>query len=380
MGTQKIPSIYLSLFLVFLLRLAPTWAQSPWKKAEYIGNPRPMVQSLDLLLDVSMTSLVQKAGIKFPLQVYQSGKEIWVGLEGIPQIKAQSNQDFTLILPLVWKAEPSLAGISAGNLEGSLNLKAQLKWKYPNPLELIDYSYDWKQKPSVRMLGASVSVGALVDQALALRKKTMLSSIQEELKRWSAAKTLEVLAYPIIKKQMDDLGMGPLKKINIKHLELRDAGLKLELNLQSPLAYAMPFSQAASLLKTGTALAFQIQAKNHTGIQVLAQGFAGKKSQMQMGLDILYQENQLTFKVGEIHLKDLSWFKSLFKNKIKKKVRNRLEKQLIDLDRWIPIVTQEWKSQGLEIPKESMGLQQITFNEQGLLLEFISKKPFIIKD
>lgn len=295
--------------------------------------------------------------IGFPIQSSLAGK-----------VKFSTNKSKHLIIqaPALFEAKPNVAGFNAGIVRGKLDLNVDidLQIKSLNNFGVgnISYSYQWLEKPMVKVAGFGVNVGPVVDNLFKSKNNELNATIKSNLEGLLQPTSLEKMlvnnaqniTWPEYTFPTSRIGLG------IRKLDILPQGLNLELLLNASVGFSkspmdskktlryymnndqqlgreLPFSgqldwiminefltkSAQEKLKI-KGLKIHIMGENTSYLSAHINGFKGAKSELKIDfVPVVYEQHIIGFQVKNQEIKGLSFPKSLFKKHVIRRI-NRL--------------------------------------------------------
>lgn len=339
--------------------------------------------------------------VGFPLQV---------NLLNLAKIQGNNDQSLSLKLPISFTAEPSLAGFSAGKVNGQMDLtvQADVLSKPINSLSVqkIQYSYQWKEKPSLRVAGFGVNVSSVIDRLLASKQEQLISQISSQINQSLQVANLEkmlnnaihsmpvadfVLLPSVNQIALDKVVFGTnsvrgsvyvnssLVFTNVfDNRVLQKNAIKLISNVPSVADSGAPFSVQISweylraLVETQMRkgakqpnLILTLQTLDSRWIHCSILGYKGKSSSFSFDfIPVLLEDNKLSIRLVSKELSGLSFPSSLFK----KQVVRRLEKNLnqFTIDPMLFIDRSKWMNSGMIDSEMHIRLDSLQWNKEVL--------------
>ena len=284
------------------------------------------------------------------------------------QVKFSSNNSNHLLInaPAIFEAKPNVAGFNAGTVRGKLdfNVDLDVQLKSMNKFDVgnISYTYQWVEKPMVKVAGFGVNVGPIVDNLFKNKynevNTTIKSSVDGLLQPTSLEKILvnnaQSISWPEYAFPTSHVGLG------IRKLDFSTKGLNLELLLNASIGFSsspldkkklvryylnkdqkigreLPFSgqfdwQMINAYITKLAqeklknprVKIHINGEGKDYMRAQINGFKGLKSELLIDfVPVIFEQNQIGFQIIHQELKGLSFPNSLFKNHAFKRI-NRL--------------------------------------------------------
>ena len=268
--------------------------------------------------------------------------------------------------PAIFEAKPNVAGFNAGTVRGKLdfNVDLDVQLKSMNKFDVgnISYTYQWVEKPMVKVAGFGVNVGPIVDNLFKNKynevNTTIKSSVDGLLQPTSLEKILvnnaQSISWPEYAFPTSHVGLG------IRKLDFSTKGLNLELLLNASIGFSsspldkkklvryylnkdqkigreLPFSgqldwQMINAYITKLAqeklknprVKIHINGEGKDYMRAQINGFKGLKSELLIDfVPVIFEQNQIGFQIIHQELKGLSFPNSLFKNHAFKRI-NRL--------------------------------------------------------
>lgn len=297
--------------------------------------------------------------IGFPIQSSLAGK-----------VRFSTNKSKHIIIqaPALFEAKPNVAGFNAGVVRGKLdlNVDVDLKIKSLNKFGLgnISYSYQWLEKPMVKVAGFDMNVGPIVDNLFKSKYTEVNALIKSNLEGLLQPASLEKMLvnnaqniiWPEYTFPTNKIGLG------IKKLDVEPQGLNLELLLNTSIGFStykmdankavlyylnndqnigreLPFSgqldwtminhlltKSAQEKLKNKGLKIQIIGEDTSFLRANINGFKGGKSEIKIDfVPVFYDQHIVGFQVKNQEIKGLSFPNSLVKKHVIKRI-NRLAK------------------------------------------------------
>jgi hypothetical protein len=295
--------------------------------------------------------------IGFPIQSSLAGK-----------VKISTNKAKLLIIqaPALFEAKPNVAGFNAGVVRGKLDLNVaiDLQVKSLNNFGVgnISYSYQWLEKPMVKVAGFGVNVGPVVDNLFKSKYNEVNATIKSNLEGLLQPASLEKILvnnaqniiWPEYTFPTSRIGLG------IRKFDIAPQGLNLELLLNTSVGFSiskmdpkktiryylnndqkfgqeLPFSghldwiminefvskSAQEKLKI-KGLKIQVNGENTSYLSANINGFKGAKSELKIDfVPVVYDQHIVGFQIVNQEIKGLSFPKSLFKKQVIRRI-NRM--------------------------------------------------------
>jgi len=289
-----------------------------------------------------------------------------IQLNNTPKIEYRNDKIFISDLQLIFKAKPSVLGMNAGWFQGTI--KAQVSFPISSNVgpdiyfETCDYSYDWLQKPSIKVAGFSVNASSIIDKYIESKKEFISKGILDNLnavvsaKNWLPKIQQEIISrksaqfewlndkFSIIPKSFSfenrsvtgdfelrgNLGISTVggEKANFKPLN----GL-----IDNQLVF---FTGKSSLLAMLTNLnKGKLQIDNLSiekeGLYVETKGLLGKNSKINFTIQV-YNDSQFLYLVCKnIEQEKLRFPYNLMPKRVEKRISESIEKNKIDFSQML---------------------------------------------
>jgi len=341
--------------------------------------------------------------IGFPIQSSLAG-----------QVKFSTNKSKHLIIqaPALFEARPNVAGFTAGTVRGKLDLNidmdVQLQSLNKFYLGNISYTYQWVEKPMVKVAGFGVDVGPVVDNLFNNKynqvNATIKSSVEGLLQPANLEKMLvnnaQSIRWPDYAFPASHVGLG------IRKLDFSTKGLNLEIILNTSLGFSTSQLDKKKSVryylntdqKTGRELPFsgqldwqminsyitkiaqeklknkqvKIQIKGEGGEYMRAQinGFKGSKSELLIDfVPVIFEQNQVGFQIIHQEINGLSFPNSLFKNNAFKRINRIADNFKYDLTKSQDLLS---NFSGPLIPNNAnLTIDALQWNESGFYVSGI---------
>ncbi|NQW75544.1 MAG: DUF4403 family protein, partial [Cytophagales bacterium] len=408
-------NIVLWLVMIFFIwSCQPKLTQTITHTAKYakvfsVAKPRNFLVSVFVSYD-SLSKWVDQRPDKtiFESKSDQSfiGFPIMSSLSG--QVKFSTNNSNHLLIraPAIFEAKPNVAGFNAGTVRGKLDLNVDLdvQLKSLNKFDVgnISYTYQWVEKPMVKVAGFGVNVGPIVDNLFKSKynevNATIKSSVEGLLQPASLEKMLvnnaQNIRWPEYVFPTSHVGLGirkldfSTKGINLELLLNASIGLsttqldkkklvRYYLNTDQKIGRELPLSGQLDWLMINVYINKLAQEKlknprvkihiNGEGkdyMHAQINGFKGSKSELLIDfVPVIFEQNQIGFQIIHQELKGLSFPNSLFKNHAFKRI-NRLANDLkFDLLKSKELLSNF--SGPLMLNNANLGIDVIQWNESG---------------
>ena len=335
--------------------------------------------------------------IGFPIQSSLAG-----------QVKFSTNNSNHLLIraPAIFEAKPNVAGFNAGTVRGKLDLNIDLdvQLKSLNKFDVgnISYTYQWVEKPMVKVAGFGVNVGPIVDNLFKNKynevNATIKSSVEGLLQPASLEKMLvnnaQGIRWPEYTFPASHVGLG------IRKLDFSTKGLNLELLLNASLGFSTSQLDKIKSVryylnkdqKIGRELSFSgqldwqminayinkltqeklknprvkiyINGEGKDYMRAQINGFKGSKSELLIDfVPVIFEQNQIGFQIIHQELKGLSFPNSLFKNHAFKRINRLANDFKFDLMKSKELLS---NFSGPLMPNNAnLGIDVIQWNESG---------------
>ncbi|CAM3291943.1 DUF4403 family protein [Aquirufa ecclesiirivi] len=339
--------------------------------------------------------------VGFPLQVNMLNKA---------QIQGNNDRSIQVKVPISFTAEPSLAGFSAGKVNGQMDvsLQADVITKPVSSLSIqqIKYSYQWKEKPSLRVAGFGVNVSSVIDRLLASKQEQLINQVTTQINQTLQVSNLEkILNKAIHSIPVADFVLHPtLSQIALEKLVfgstsvrgtvfansslvftnvfdnrvLQKNSIKLISNVPSFVDSGAPFSVqlsweylrslVESQMRIGTKqanLTLTLQTTDTRWIHCTILGYKGKASSFSFDfIPVLLEDNRLSIRLVSKELSGLRFPSTLFK----KQVIRSLEKNLnrFNIDPMLFIDRSKWMNSGMIDSDMHIRLDSLQWNQEVL--------------
>lgn len=339
--------------------------------------------------------------IGFPLQV-----------QLLNSVNIQGNNDKTvnLKLPISFIAEPSLAGFSAGKVNGQMDVtvQADILTKPINSLSVqqIKYAYQWKEKPSLRVAGFGVNVSSVIDRLLASKQEQLTSQLTSQINQSLRVTNLEkMLSKAIHSMPVADFMLHPeVSQIALDKLVLGTNAVRGTVYVNSSLVFTnvfdtrvlqqntikliantpamtesgAPFSVKlsweylralveAQLRKAAKQpnLTLTLQTTDTRWIHCAILGYKGKESSFSFDfVPVLLEDNKMSIRLVSKELSGLSFPSSLFKNKVIKRFEKNLNQ--FTIDPMLFIDQSKWMNTGMVESNMNIRLDHLLWNQEVL--------------
>lgn len=265
-------------------------------------------------------------------------------------------------VPTFFEAKPNVAGFNAGKVQGKLqvNLDLNLQLKSINHFSLgnIQYSYSWVEKPLIKVAGFGLNVGPVLDNLLKNKSDEVLATLKSSVNGLLEPTNLEKMLVNYSKNIVWPDNILPMSSVGlgIRKFDLSSTGINLELLLNTSIGFAtskidakktiyylnndqkigreLPFSGQLDWIMVSELLTKLAQEKlknqglkihiNGEGREYLRahiNGFKGPKSELLIDfVPVVLEQHVLGFRVIHQELKGLIFPKSLFKNRVIKRI------------------------------------------------------------
>ena len=341
--------------------------------------------------------------IGFPIQSSLAG-----------QVKFSSNNSNHLLIsaPAIFEAKPNVAGFNAGTVRGKLDLNVDLdvQLKSLNKFDVgnISYTYQWVEKPMVKVAGFGVNVGPIVDNLFKNKynevNTTIKSSLEGLLQPASLEKMLvdnaQSIRWPEYTFPTSQVGIG------IRKLDFSTKGLNLELLLNGSIGFSTSQLDKIKSVryylnkdqKIGRELSFSgqldwqminayinkltqeklknprvkihINGEGKDYMRAQINGFKGSKSELLIDfVPVIFEQKQIGFQIIHQELKGLSFPNSLFKNHAFKRINRLANDFKLDLMKSKELLSNF--SGPLVLNNANLGIDVIQWNESGFYVSGI---------
>jgi hypothetical protein len=330
------------------------------------------------------------------------------------QVKFSTNNSNHLLIraPAIFEAKPNVAGFNAGTVRGKLDLNVDLdlQLKSLNKFDVgnISYTYQWVEKPMVKVAGFGVNVGPIVDNLFKNKynevNATVKSSLEGFLQPASLEKTLvnnaQSIPWPEYVFPTSHVGLGirkldfSTKGINLELLLNASIGLsttqldkkklvRYYLNTDQKIGCELPFSgqldwQMINAYITKLAqeklknprVKIQINGEGRDYMRAQINGFKGSKSELLIDfVPMIFEQKQIGFLIIHQELKGLSFPNSLFKNHAFKRINRLANDFKFDLMKSKELLS---NFSGPLMPNNAnLGIDVIQWNESGFYVSGI---------
>lgn len=403
--TKYFPSLLLYISLGFLLLFSSCATRKikvETSKALFFTNQLEVPKS-SLLVDFVLPydSLLTKLNIKKGVTIFDmlestSTDPLQIKLLNTPSISKHKDEIHLSNCQLGFKAKPSIAGINAGWIEGSIkaNLALTLANQSLTNIQFKDtnYSYQWLTTPQVKVMGFPVNVSSLLDKYIKSKervfKEAILANINSkvDVNEWLPKVKQTILNQPFGAYQLISNELA-LDVVNFKFEDQQvifrskiEGPLGLTLKDSTPFSYqikgsesnvVMYYANLASLQSmfdhmvqnyssySNTKLNLNNISTNGFGLEVL--GMFGKKSQIIFDCGIGINQSKIYFSAENIRLQHIGFPYQFFKNKIRRKLASSIEKMTVDIPKML----------SSDLPNElfkDISFKEIRTNPSGVLL------------
>lgn len=389
--------------------------QTGFNAATYVKVfPEPKPKNFLFSVFVSYDSLSKWIEQRPDKTIFESkSDQSWIGfpikssIVGPVRFFSNNSNHLALKVPAILEAKPNVAGFNAGVVRGKLDLNVglDLQIKSINKFEVADlnYSYQWLEKPTIKVAGFGVNVGPLVDNLFKTKYKdltlTIKSNLEDLLKPTSLEKIIvnnaQNIRWPSNVFPTNDVGLG------IKKLDLTSQGISFDLLINTSIGFStfkakannsvryylnndpkvgreLPFSGQLEwlilneiLTKSGQekfknkALKIQINGQGLSYLSAKINGFKGQKSELKIDfVPIIFDDHLLGFQVIHQEINGLSFPRSLFKNRVIKRINLLANEFKFDLMK-SPDLIQQFSS-SVALNNTNLKIDQIHWNESGL--------------
>jgi hypothetical protein len=349
-----------------------------------------------------------------PIQIIQEG-----------EIRARilSTNELELMLPISWEAEPKLSGFSAGKVKAKMWLTVKSKVDFSNikTLKFLenDFTYEWIDKPSLKVMGFGINVTGVIDQLIKSQKNNILTTLttygNDKMKFEFLENRLNKELKPMIFEDLvfhnyqtlidlDQLKFSPngvvfLLKIK-SHVELldrfnlmADQGLspikfgtvtsdslsKLSFNLNLSYTYLERiFSQSLAYeLKNPDSKLLFVQADSGQ-IRVQLKAFKGLDSKMNLAIvPVVFANNKLGMQVIGLEISNLNFPSSLFKGIISRRITKQINGFGFELNDRIQTILM--RNELMQTKGYKLNLGDLSWNSQSINLNGYILGEYILK-
>ncbi len=335
------------------------------------------------------------------------GFPLLINLLGTPKIQGNNDRTLFLKLPIGFIAEPSLAGFSAGKVNGQMDLSVQAdvvtKPLTSLALQQIQYSYQWKEKPSLRVAGFGVNVASVIDRLLASKQEQLTNQITKQINQSLQTANLEkMLNTAIHSMPVADFVLHPsvsqiaLDKWVLGNQSIRGSAwvnsslvftnvfdsrvlqknsIKLISQVPSVPESAAPFSVQLSweylraLVESQwrkgmkqTDLTLTLQTNDTRLIHCTILGYKGKASSFSFDfIPVLVEGNKLSIRLVSKDLQGLSFPSNMFKKQVLKRLERNLNQ--FNIDPMLFIDRSQWMKNGMENATMQIRLDSLQWNQ-----------------
>ena len=284
-------------------------------------------------------------------------------LVGPVKFRSNNSNHLSIQAPALFEAKPNVAGFNAGVVRGKLdlNLGLDLQIKAINKFEVgnLNYSYQWLEKPTVKVAGFGVNVGPVVDNLFKNKYNEVTSTIKSSLDELFKPANLEKMLISNAQKipwpdhvfPTNDVGIG------IQKLHASPQGLTFDLLLNTSIGFSTYPTEAKKRVryflnydpKLGRDLVFSgqldlkklnelisklaqdklknkafeihINGEGKTFLSANINGFKGAKSELKIDfVPVVFDQHVIGFRILHQEIKGLSFPRSLFKNQVIKRI------------------------------------------------------------
>ena len=302
--------------------------------------------------------------IGFPIELAQQGSM---------KISAGQNQQLLVQLPTIFDAKPQIAGISAGNIHGKMQVKLAATLKLDDltkaNISNVGYTYEWIQKPSVSVAGFQINAAPIVDNLLASKADMIRQGLGRQLNELVNKKSLE---------GMMQTSVGPLLAVSkefhlnvygmhIENVQLNSKGISASCWIQSTANFhpmrestTVFFPRLLNFHESDSKLALhgeipwsffeqilekefnrlspsfptrvRIQALDESKLTAKIVGFQGEKAEYSIVfVPIIFQDGALGIQVLQTKINGLMGVKRVFSKKIERRLLKYASKFRVDV-------------------------------------------------
>lgn len=179
-------------FLFYFLGLFISWSCGTYrpdlsKQVSFKSFPQDNFLSGTANFDVEIplnvinhSTLSKKGEVFFESKSKFGGLPLKFSWDDNIQLENPSENQLTIKMPINWEAEPNILGFSAGKLHGANNFTVQaelavnagkIDWK------IKDFTYTWKEKPIVKVMGTNFNTAPTLDAYLSKNKEMVLKEL-----------------------------------------------------------------------------------------------------------------------------------------------------------------------------------------------------------
>ena len=401
--------------IFFSLSCQKKIVQTGFNSAKYVKVfPEQKAKNFLLSIYVSYDSLSKWIEQRPDKTIFESksdqsfvGFPINASIVGPVKFRSNNSNHLSIQVPALFEAKPNVAGFNAGVVRGKLdlNVSLDLQIKSINRFEIgnFNYSYQWLEKPTVKVAGFGVNVGPVVDNLFKNKyneiTSTVKSNMEDLLKPLSLEKMLvnytQNIPWPSNVFPTNDVGVG------VKKIDLSPWGVTFDLLINTSLGFSTTPVDANKKIryflntdaKSGRELAFsghlnwsrlnqiltnlaqekfknkaviiQINGEGKSFLRANIKGFKGQKSELAIDfVPLVFDQHVVGFQVLHQEIEGLSFPRSLFKNQVIKRI-DRLATQfkydLIQSKELINLL-----SGPMVVNKTNVNIDHIYWNESSL--------------
>ena len=342
----------------------------------------PEVKPKFVRVDVSMSfdSLNYWLNRKLNRSLFKSGESdtfigfpIEISQQGPIKLSAGLNQQLLVQLPTKFDAKPQIAGLSAGNISGKMQIKLASKLNFKEftnaKISELAYSYDWLQKPSVTVAGFPINAAPIVDNLLASKSEVIRQGLLRQLNDLLSKKSMEGILQSSIGPMLagsKDFHLN-VYGVHMKNFQLNSGGISAECWIQSS-ANFHPSRESASVffprlidfhdpestlavngdidwiyfeqilekeldrLSPTNPTQVRIQALDDSKLVAKIMGFQGEKAEYKIEfVPISFQDSSLGIRVIKTDISGLVGVQKVFSKKIERRLLKYASKFRLDL-------------------------------------------------
>jgi len=341
------------------------------------------------------------------------GFPILTSLAGQIKLSSKNTNQLVIHAPALFEAKPNVAGFNAGIVRGKLdlNLGIDLHLKSLNKFDVgnITYTYQWVEKPMVKVAGFGVNVGPVVDNLIKNKYNEINASLKSNLESVLQPDSMEKLLvnnarnidWPEHTFPTSNVGLG------IRKFDLSPKGINLELLLHTSVGFAtskmetkntvhyylnqdpkigreLPFSGQLDWLMINVyitklaqeklknqRLKIQINGEGREYLRAHINGFKGPKSELMIDfVPVIFDQHIIGFRIIHQEIKGLSFPKSLFKNQVIKRINRLANEFKLDLMQSSELINQfsgPLVMNNMNMTIDSMQWNESSFYVSGLL-------------
>jgi hypothetical protein len=299
----------------------------------------------------------------FPMEIAQQGPL---------KISAGKSSELVLDIPTVFDATPQVAGFSAGKIHGKMQVKMASVLNLSDfskaSVSNLAYSYQWIEKPNLKVAGFPINAAPVVDQLLASKKDLITSGLQDQLNVLLEKRNLEGIFQSTLG---PFLASGNMYHFNVFGLQLRDfqinpLGISAQCWIQSNFNFhpmrsstSVFFPRFVETRESESRLTFRaeipwlffedlmkkemdrlsplyptkvkIQANGEGFLTAKISGFQGNRAEFKIDfLPLRFSDGRLGIQVKNTQVGGLEGVKAIFSKKIERKIMQNAQKFRFD--------------------------------------------------